>query len=272
MKNIHTLSTVVSTGAIALLFSGLPSSIAIAQTRTNLETNLTGTEHQQNNLLKQNLELQAQARSRNSRRPPPPPPTSIPRGSNVGGGSLGGTGCGTTSEKLISLTPYNQSPALTTSEHPTLYFYMPYSRSEIEYGEFSVFTGANGMNRLYQAQFTTADKPGFISVGLPKTAAQALKTGETYHWYFKLYCAGNTEGNADVWVDGWIQRTTSQQRAWYDEMMQVMQQKSQPAAQVPTQLQTQWQKLLQEVDGDRQLFDWESLATQPYVGEVTITP
>jgi hypothetical protein len=202
---------------------------------------------------------------------PAPPSTPLPRNRTRSGGSLSdSTACGNTTETLIALAPV-ENPVLTTTDYPTFLIYVPYEATAIESGEFSILVGRNEATRLYRARFTLPDKPGIVSLQLPQLPAHALAEGTPYHWYFKLYCAGNTSAKADLEVDGWVQRveqTPERDRQinagtpeiWYDAIATLAARRA-ATPQDPT-LQTLWQQLLTSIDaGD--------LASTPIAGAVT---
>ncbi|HEY9640933.1 MAG TPA: DUF928 domain-containing protein, partial [Coleofasciculaceae cyanobacterium] len=134
---------------------------------------------------------------------PRPPSTPPPNGTRGGGSLSGSTDCGTTAKPLIALIPV-ENPVLTTSAHPTLLVYVPYGSSQVGFGEFSVLVGLQETTRLYHARFTLPATPGIVRISLPNSPDYALQENLFYHWYFKLYCQGNTSSRADLGVDGWV--------------------------------------------------------------------
>jgi Domain of Unknown Function (DUF928) len=159
----------------------------------------------------------------------PQPPSTPPPNGTRSGGALGGTAaCSTVQKPLVALIPV-ENPVLTASAHPTLFIYVPYGSSDVSFGEFSVLTGLQETTRLYHTRFTLPTTPGIVSISLPDLPAFALQENLFYHWYFKLYCQGNTSAQADLEVDGWVKRVASpaeqEQRInaspsflWYDEL------------------------------------------------------
>lgn len=205
-----------------------------------------------------------------SKQLPPAPPSTPPPNRTRSGGSLGGeTACVAGDQNLIALVPV-QNPVVTTVDHPTFLFYVPYGANQVQYGEFSLLVGPDEMTRLYQTRFTLPDQPGVVSLSLPNSPDYALQENTSYHWYFKLYCNGST--TADVQVDGWVQRvaaTPDRQRqievaspaVWYDSLATI-------AAGLLAEpnnnlLRAQWRILLEHIDSG-------SLTQAPLVGAVQL--
>lgn len=122
-----------------------------------------------------------------------------PPGERTGGGTRGDCP-DTDGQSLIALVP-EHTYGETISEHPTLWFYVPYTADQVARGEFSL-QDENGDNIAESVPFTLPnDVPGFVSITLPEVFA--LETvGDDYQWYFELYCIPN---GSPVSVYGWIQ-------------------------------------------------------------------
>lgn len=89
---------------------------------------------------------------------------------------------------------------LTTTKHPTFWFYIPYALISSRPVEF-VLQDEKG-NDIYQTKFTPSETaPGVVGFELPPTAPP-LEVNKMYHWYFLVYC--NAEDPS--FVDGWVQR------------------------------------------------------------------
>jgi hypothetical protein len=123
---------------------------------------------------------------------PPLKKLGAPIGSYRGGGSKGK--CPPVAQPLTALVPvYELNPdqtrpvwALTASDRPTFWFYVPYTLTQDLPLEF-VLKDAQG-NYLYKTKFTQDNaSPGVIKISLPTTVA-ALKPGEQYRWYFLIQC------------------------------------------------------------------------------------
>lgn len=82
----------------------------------------------------------------------------------------------------------NQNPVLTTTNHPTILFYILFGAGQVQFGEFSLLPRTQEQQRIYSVRFTLPKTPGIVSVTLPSRPEYALKQGESYHWYFQLYC------------------------------------------------------------------------------------
>ncbi|NJR60360.1 MAG: DUF928 domain-containing protein [Cyanobacteria bacterium CRU_2_1] len=211
---------------------------------------------------------------------PPLPPRTPPPNQTRSGGSLNGGGtCRESDEPLIALAP-EVNPVLTTSEHPTFLFYVPYPSEQVAYGEFTVNqTNADldEVAHLYQARFTLPETPGIVSIRLPLESA--LQEDTYYHWYFKIYCGSPATDSAlssddsdlsDLDVNGWVIRVpltpdleqqinAATPDIWYDSLAQLAEQlQLSPQDQV---LGDRWRSLLETIG-------LEELAQEPLVGEI----
>jgi hypothetical protein len=90
---------------------------------------------------------------------------------------------------LMALVPGYGPPdsesvwALTSVEHPTFWFYIPYSPPlSIEF-----VLQDEAKQTVYQTPVTLFGTPGVVSLSLPSTAAP-LEIGKRYRWYFNIYC------------------------------------------------------------------------------------
>lgn len=118
----------------------------------------------------------------------------------------GGTrGCGNYEEGAKALTPLipEKFLALTVSEHPTFFWYVPGASEQTL--EFTLLD-KNDEEVIYQTTFAAPVKSGIVSLQLPSENVEALKTGEMYHWYLVTICDPN-DRSGDLFVDGWIERT-----------------------------------------------------------------
>lgn len=202
---------------------------------------------------------------------PPPPPRTPPINQTQPGGGLNSfnSSCKSTSKPLTALIPV-KTPVLTTSEHPTFLFYVPYGSDEVRFGEFSLLIWPEEKTRIYKTRFTLPQTPGIVSVTLPSVPKHALEEGKFYHWYFKLYCKKNTTSQPDLDVNGWVQRvalTPERDRQinaaapdiWHDALANVAQ--SLRASPQNATLRNKWVNLLR-------LIESEDLAQEPLVGSV----
>jgi hypothetical protein len=90
----------------------------------------------------------------------------------------------------------------TTVDHPTFWFYVPYTNQNENLTEF-VLQDAKG-TEIYRTRIDLSAKPGIVAVRLPKTAPK-LESGERYQWFFQYYCAREKTARP-IFVNGWIQR------------------------------------------------------------------
>lgn len=118
----------------------------------------------------------------------------------------GGTrGCGSFepgAKPLTALTP-NKNLALTVTERPSFFFYVPKSPGHTI--EFTLFD-KDDVQQLYKVAVPAPSASGIVSISLPTTAS-ALKVGQMYHWYAVMVCDPK-DRTGDVAIDGWVERTT----------------------------------------------------------------
>lgn len=151
--------------------------------------------------------------------PPPPPPD---RGATGDRGGAASRGCGNGNQSVIALVPiYEQKLkqeqteavsitkvwGLTTVEHPTFWFFVPYEKSTIKTIEFVLKDESSKPSQtLYRASVVIPEKPGIISVRLP-ASTPPLQTGKMYHWFFKMKVICNPQQPVErEYLEGWVQR------------------------------------------------------------------
>ncbi|MBE9096498.1 DUF928 domain-containing protein [Tychonema sp. LEGE 07203] len=145
------------------------------------------------------------------------------------GGGLDPTNlsCKKTDRPLTALSPRNNFRS-TTSEHPTFWFYIPYSPEDIKKGEFVLLT-FDEKTLIYETAFEPPKTPGIVSISLPPSPEYALEEGKSYRWYLRLYCKNSRRSGSDLAVDGWLNRvaaTAETERSidagapdiWYDSL------------------------------------------------------
>jgi hypothetical protein len=89
---------------------------------------------------------------------------------------------------------------LTTTSHPSFWFYVPYSVTPGRSVEF-VLQDETG-KEFYQTALTSSEAaPGVMGFQLPPTAP-SLEVGKRYHWFFTVNC----DQAEPVLVEGWIGR------------------------------------------------------------------
>ncbi|WNN87458.1 DUF928 domain-containing protein [Gloeocapsopsis dulcis] len=143
--------------------------------------------------------------------PPPPADIGIP-GDRTGAGRRG---ClanhhdSVENKQLTALVPITKAATglevvwgLTTVEHPTFWFYVPYRAQDVHSARFVLRTADNQL--VYQTSVSLPNKPGVISLTLPTTVSLEVTKG--YHWYFNIYCAQGKPPTAIV--HGGVQRRT----------------------------------------------------------------
>ena len=200
-------------------------------------------------------------------------------GRRTSGGSRGE--CPKIDPGLIALVP-TSNWGKTVAEHPTWWFYVPYSPQEVPVGVF-VLQDEN-YNDLYRTTLNLpSSAPGLVSVSLPKKES-SLAIGDSYRWQLNLYCSED-RASAPLYVSGWINRvlpsselsrkltqeTTrkyqvyAEQGIWFDAIHYLAQLRL--ANPSDPRLIQEWQKLLQ-VKGVK----LEQLIDVPVAGKVELTP
>jgi hypothetical protein len=90
---------------------------------------------------------------------------------------------------------------LTTSERPSFWFYVPYTKDVANLSAEFVLLEHTGKDvygkKVYRNAIALPLKPGIISVSLPSTVAP-LQVDKTYRWYFNIYCRPSQTGNSSV--------------------------------------------------------------------------
>jgi Domain of Unknown Function (DUF928) len=215
---------------------------------------------------------------------PPPPPNRGIAGNRVGGASRlsrkdSFDESSSLGSRLTALVPeYKNSPdaakykpeltkvwGLTASEHPTVWFYIPYDRDSISRIDFSLSDGDNLVNRtVFRNAIKRPIQPGIVSFSLPKTSAP-LAIDRLYRWELKL--SMKRQLDKEISVKGWIQRASlnsdlldrinqspldlqaalyAENGFWYDALSSLAQlQRSQSSDLAPIQ---DWQNILKSID------------------------
>ncbi|MEH2415227.1 DUF928 domain-containing protein [Nostoc sp.] len=92
---------------------------------------------------------------------------------------------------------------LTTSERPTFWFYIPYTKDlSNSSAEFSLQDSAE--NDIYRNALALPSKPSVIGISLPNTVT-SLEVDQTYRWYLKVRC-NQQSASIPVYVEGDIKR------------------------------------------------------------------
>ena len=171
---------------------------------------------------------------------------------------------------LTALAPDN-SAGLTIAEHPTFWFYIPYTLTPDQSVEFVL---KDGDKEVYKARVSGNETaPGIVNLDLPSTVS--LEADKDYNWYLLVYCDPQNQ-NRFVYVDGLVRRierpdiesqlasATPQERTalyateglWYDILTHLAENlRESPQNQ---QINQDWANLLRSVD-------LEPLASEPFV-------
>ncbi|MEH2002312.1 MAG: DUF928 domain-containing protein [Nostoc sp.] len=92
---------------------------------------------------------------------------------------------------------------LTTSERPTFWFYIPYTKDlSNSSAEFSLQDSVE--NDIYRNAIALPSKPSVIGISLPNTVT-SLEVDKTYRWYLKVRC-NQQSASIPVYVEGDIKR------------------------------------------------------------------
>ncbi|MCC5623474.1 DUF928 domain-containing protein [Nostoc sp. CHAB 5715] len=139
-------------------------------------------------------------------------PSGPPPGGRVrGGAKRDGGECPLTITKpdLTALVPFTEEAnsvinvwGQTTVEHPSWFFYVPYTK-DLPYAVEFVLQDQD-LKEIYQKAIALPDKPGVIRVSLP-TSAPALALNKQYRWFLTVNCY-QQENSPPTFVEGVIQR------------------------------------------------------------------
>ncbi len=198
--------------------------------------------------------------------PPGPPP-----GGRVRGGAKRGqvAGCLVTKLDLTALVPFTEEAnsvinvwGQTTVEHPSWFFYVPYTKDLPYEGEFVLQDQDD--NEISRKAIALPDKPGVIRVSLP-TTAPGLALNKQYRWFFTINC-DQEKNSPPTFVQGVIQRVELNQTAlkelqtkellkrydiyaqngiWYEALTILAQLRDQNPKDAA--LQAEWQNLLRSI-------------------------
>ena len=100
--------------------------------------------------------------------------------------------------RLVGGTTLN----LSTSDYPTIWFYLPYTKEDISKGEFSLQLGHK---EVYQQSFQLPDQPGIVGIQIPEQVAP-LASGQSYRWYFDVLCDSDNEEATPASLTGSLRR------------------------------------------------------------------
>ncbi|MBR8833333.1 MAG: DUF928 domain-containing protein [Stigonema ocellatum SAG 48.90 = DSM 106950] len=99
--------------------------------------------------------------------------------------------------------------SLTTAEHPTFWFYVPYAPKNINSVKFVLLDEKNNSLTTEPIPITLSNTPGVIRVSVPATE-KPLEIGQYYHWYFLMDCSPQSRSE-DIAVEGLVQRIVPKQ-------------------------------------------------------------
>ncbi len=108
---------------------------------------------------------------------------------------------------LTALMP-KTNLALTLSDRPTFWFYIPYTMAQYDRAIFVLEDSEKNpiLHPPLTVEVELSDIPGIIGVLLPPDA-QPLELDREYHWYFWLECSP-IEPSKNLRVDGWVKRVS----------------------------------------------------------------
>ncbi|MDZ8066250.1 MAG: DUF928 domain-containing protein [Nostoc sp. DedQUE08] len=114
--------------------------------------------------------------------------------------------CPAANKPLTALVPLESKTvlSLTTDEHPTFWFYVPYVPKNINLVKFVLLNEQNNSLTKEPIPITLSNTPGVIRVSIPKTE-KPLEIGQYYHWYFLIDCNPQSRSD-DIAVEGLVQR------------------------------------------------------------------
>ncbi|MDZ8224925.1 DUF928 domain-containing protein [Nostoc sp. ChiVER01] len=214
--------------------------------------------------------------------PSGPPPAGRVRGGAKRDGGDDACPLPITKTDLTALVPFTEEAnsvtnvwGQTTEEHPSLFFYVPYTK-DLPYAVEFVLQDQD-LKDIYKEAIALPDKPGVIRVSLP-TSAPALALNKQYRWFLTVNC-DKQENSPPTFVEGVIQRielkpaalkelqTTeplkryaiyAQNGIWYEALTTLAQLRDQNPKDAA--LQAEWQNLLSSIRLD-------DVAAEPIVSD-----
>lgn len=150
------------------------------------------------------------------------PDTGTPSGSRTPGGTRTDlAGCPETPSPLTAITPLNAN-GTTTATNPTLWFYIPYSDSDVTFVQLSIVD----YREIELFRFTDiqlGEMPRIIGISLPEDTI-ALEANTQYRWYFTLSCQPPDllDSEDPIQLNGFIlptiQTNSPGDLVWYDNL------------------------------------------------------
>ncbi|MBL1177031.1 DUF928 domain-containing protein [Pantanalinema sp. GBBB05] len=138
---------------------------------------------------------------------PTPPKTGTPTGNPRPGATRPALNCPQTQIPLTAIVA-NNGRDHTYSEHPTLWFYIPYHSEQISHLEFLLLDESE-RKTIYRTSIKLANQPGILKITVPAEPQTALAINQNYRWRLNLDCAPDSTIEPDLVVDGWIRRIPS---------------------------------------------------------------
>lgn len=119
--------------------------------------------------------------------------------------------CPNLDNSLTALVPGEDSEfesksflALTVSEYPTFWIYLPKFPATVTTGQFSLQDENN--KDIYRKSLTLPNQSGVVGFKLPQNTRYALKANQKYQWYFKASCNEAQKRPRNYYVNGWVKR------------------------------------------------------------------
>jgi hypothetical protein len=226
---------------------------------------------------------------------PPPPPNRGIAGNRVGGASRVSRKdpideSPNSDRRLTALVPEYKNSAeagkykpeltkiwgLTASEHPTIWFYIPYNQDSISRIDFNLIDGDSSTKRtVFKNAIKRPTQPGLVSFSLPQTSTPLI-VDRLYQWELKLTMKRQLD--KEISVKGWIQKASlnrdlldrinqapldrqaalyAENGFWYDALSSLAQlRRDVPAERLRQRSQDlatiqDWQNLLKSIDLDK---------------------
>jgi len=176
--------------------------------------------------------------------------------------------------------------ALTVSDRPTLWAYIPYTTTDASHAEVIFYTESSDQE-IYRGSFPLSAMPGITGIRFP-TSAPELEVGETYRWYIDIPCSPEDSTATPATLTGVVSRVATspeltqalqvaatpvetlavygEYHIWYDLLSELADYRL--MGETETQLEQLWISLLSDEAGA----DLGDYAEAPLVGVVTAVP
>lgn len=203
---------------------------------------------------------------------PTPPDQGAPEGRQQGGASRGGT-CYEQYGELTALVPITNGVvwSLTSSQQPTLWFYLPSPLTTSASVEFVLQDETN--DYVYETTITGVEVPaGLMSLSVP--ASHPLTMDQAYYWTLAITCGTDSLSEA-IFVSGTLKRNSldSQLQRQIGTASPLDQVKLYAANGIWHEALTTSAQLYQANPNDRQVAEvWQSLLQQVNLESFTTVP